>query len=405
MSRSVVMAAAIAGCVACAGAQIDPAALEARGVTFYAPFEGEVAAHYARGDPEPISLVNVQFVEGRIGRAALTQRSKEAELGKVKGRATSLNYDATGNLYGERGTVAYWLQPLYDADDPTIRSGSNSTGPYLLNVSAVEDTYYRQFIRANIKGGAFYFWVVDRDGGQHGLSYGEGIRTWKAGEWHHIVMTWDAGQGMRFYDNGKMKYSTWGEDAYPPATPFRIGVGCGGPTARPQYTTSADAVYDELIMLDRAVTDDEVVALMEGRYLDLHQAMPVEYTAEQLADRRRRLLIEEDPDRLTVRAEGGVARVRFERIQPVGIDVRFIESALLADGRWQPAASFAQGGLTMDRDITFRLPEGSEANYLVVVGRPPEGASFRVEGLERDLRTTAAGAGRARLPATGDVLL
>ena len=231
-------------CLACCAAQgqrLSPAELEARGVTFYAPFDERTTAAYARGNPEPTGLVNAQLVEGRRGQAVLTQKSKERELGKLEGRATSLNYDATGHLYGERGTIAYWFRPLFDADDPQIRSGSNSTGPYLVNVSAVEDTYYRQFIRANIKGGAFYLWVVDRDGGRHGPSYGEGIRTWKAGQWHHIVMTWDASQGMRFYDDGELKYSTWGEDPFPPATPLGIGVGGTAPVTRPGWTSAADA--------------------------------------------------------------------------------------------------------------------------------------------------------------------
>jgi len=398
------LTAALICLTGCAYAQqLSPTEFEARGVTFYASFDEGTTADYARGNPAPISLINIQFVEGKTGQAVLTQRSKETELGKVQGRASSLNYDATGHLYGERGTLAYWFQPRYDADDPTIRSSSNSTGPYLVNVSAVEDTYYNQFIRANIKGGAFYFWVVDRDGGQHGLSYGEGIRTWKAGQWHHLVMTWDATQGMRFYDNGELKYSTWGEDAYSPATPYKIGVGGTAPVSRPGWTSSADAVYDELVLLDRAVSDDEVVALMEGRLLDLQRAEAVEYSERQVADRRRGLKIEEDPNRVTLESDGGVAAATIDCLQPTEIEMRFIEAAHLADGRWEPSVCFAQGGLVMQRDVTVHL--AGAANHLAVVGRPAEEAQFRLPGRDVALETTDAGVARTRLADLDEVVL
>ncbi len=389
------------------GAQeaFDAAQLAKRGVTFYAPFDGSVEPAYARGAPEPVYLDSVDFVEGKIGQAALTRKGREQELGKVKGRASGLIYSAAGNLYGERGTLAYWFQPLYDADDPTIRSGSNSTGPYLVNVSAVEDTYYHQFIRANIKGDAFYFWVVDREGKSHGPSYSEGIQTWKRGQWHHLVMTWDATQGMRFYDNGDLKYSTWGEDPFPPATPYKIAVGASGPRERPTWTSSADAVYDELVMLDRAVSDEEVALLMQGRYLDLPATAPVELSEQQLAERRRALLIEQDPNRMSFTATDGLIKVSLERLQPEDIQMRFILAPYLADGRFQPRVVFAQGGLTMERDVTIRLPEGQTANYMVIEGKPAEGTSFFLPAQKLTFETTEGEAARARLPDLGEIVL
>ncbi len=397
---------AVATALECAAQEApDARALAARGVTFYAPFEGSAEPAYARGNPEPTYVDSLEFVEGKIGQAVLTKRSRETELGKTKGRASGLNYSATGHLYGERGTLAYWFQPLYDADDPMIRSGSSSTGPYLVNVSSVEDTYYYQFIRANIKGGAFYFWVVDRDGHWHGPSYGEAIKTWKRGQWHHLVMTWDATQGMRFYDNGELKYSTWGEDAFPPATPYKIGVGAGGPRERPTYTTSADAVYDELIMLDRSVSDEEVALLMQGRYLDLAPTAPVELSEEQVAERRRAFLIEDDPNRLSFVAAEGTIQGSLRRLQPEDIQMRFILAPYLADGRFQPRVAFAQGGLTMARDVTIRLPDGQTAHYAVIEGKPAEGTAFSLPAQNLTFETTEAEAARAEIPDLGEIVL
>lgn len=383
------------------GQQLDPEELAARGVTFYASFDGSTSADYARGNPDPIAVTNIEFVEGRFGQAAYTQRSKEIELGKVRGRASSLNFDAAGHLFGERGTVAYWFQPQYDLDDPTIRSGSSSTGPDLVNVSAVEDTYYRQFIRAGIKGNSFYLWVVDRDGKWRGPSYAEGIQTWKRGQWQHIVMTWDATEGMRFYDNGELKYSTWGADPFPPATPYRIGVGTQPPIDRPGWTSCADAVYDELVLLDRAVSDEEVAALRDGRYLDLQPSPPFTYTDAQLAQRRATMLLEDDPNRAVLRAEGDTIAATIARTQPVDIRMRFIRADWLADGRFAPAVSFAQGGLTMPRDVTLTLD--GPADHVEVVGRPPEGETLSLAGAA--LQTTGAGAARAEITAADQLRL
>ena len=97
--------------------QMTPAEYVARGVTFHAPFDGSVEPAYASGNPAPLYLDSVDFVEGRIGQAALTKMGREATLGKTLGRASGLNYDAAGHLYGDRGTLAYWYQPRYDADE------------------------------------------------------------------------------------------------------------------------------------------------------------------------------------------------------------------------------------------------------------------------------------------------
>ncbi|MFO8080756.1 MAG: LamG-like jellyroll fold domain-containing protein [Armatimonadota bacterium] len=379
------------------GQGLSEEGLEARGVTFHAPFDESVTAAHARGNPEPTNLINAQLVEGIRGQAVFTQKDKERELGKVAGRATSLNYDAAGHLHGERGTLAYWFQPHYDLDDPEIRSGSNSTGPYLVNVSSVEDTYYQQFIRANIKAGSFYMWLVDRDGGQHGANYGEGVRTWKAGQWHHIVMTWDASEGMRFYADGELEHSTWGDGAFPPATPLGIGVGGTAPTSRPGWTRAGDAAFDELVMLDRAVSDEEVIALMEGRLADLGASEKVAYSEVQLDGRRRSLLIEDDPDRITIVAEDGEAAVTVSSLQPTEIEMRYIKSALFADGRFEPAVRFEQGGVVMQREASVNFADDAEANYATIIGRPPDGAQFQFPEQRLSPQTTPAGAARAAL--------
>ena len=368
--------------------------LTRRGITFYAPFDGQTVARHARGNPRPVYEDGVQWVEGRFGRALLTQTDRVKELGKRAGQATSLAYDATGHLYGERGTLAYWFKPLYDADDPAIRSGSNSTGPHMINVSAVEDTYFRQFIRSNIKGPSLFMRVVDLAGRPHGRSYAEGLRTWKKGKWRHIALTWDATQGVRFYDNGSLKTSTWGKGPYRPATPWRIGVGSAGPTTRPRWTNQADSVYDELVLLDRAVSADEVALIMQGRLRELEISKRPAPTNRQLEERRMRHRIEEDPNRPILVATDGVARASWTRVQAGDIQMRFPGAASLADGRRQPHLHFAQGGVPMSREVTLTAAGGARANAIVVTGRPAQGAHFSLGPTRTPLETTRAGVAR-----------
>ena len=204
------LAPVLAALVLCAPALGAPFECDAEfgtrhGVTCYIPFEGDGSPQFTRTGSAPTYRDSLHFVDGKIGRGVLLRKSRERELGKTRGRASGLNFDATGLLYGERGAIAFWFQPQWDGDDPTIRSGSSSTGPSLFAVSSVEPTYYRQFIRMQIKAGSFYIWVVDASGKWHGPNYGAQVKAWRKEEWHHLVLTWDCERGVRFFDNGRRK--------------------------------------------------------------------------------------------------------------------------------------------------------------------------------------------------------
>lgn len=108
------------------------------GITCHLSFEGTGVPQFSRTGAKPTYMDSLDFVSGVTGRAVLLRQSRERELGKVKGRASGLNFDASGLLYGERGAIAFWFQPQWDGSDPGIRSGSHSTGPSLISVASVE---------------------------------------------------------------------------------------------------------------------------------------------------------------------------------------------------------------------------------------------------------------------------
>ena len=376
------LAFALAAAMLAAGVSAAPFECDAKfaarhGITCYIPFEDTGAAQFTRTRAAPTYSDSLHFVPGRAGRAVLLRKSREREIGKTRGRASGLNFDATGLLYGERGAIAFWFQPQWDGGDPTIRSGSNSTGPSLIAVSSVEPTYFRQFIRMQIKGGAFYIWVVDATGKWHGPNYGAQVKTWRKGEWRHLALTWDCGKGVRFFDNGRLACDTWGKERWPPATPSTIGIGSGAPSGRPETVRAADMVMDELFMFDRGLDAADVRALMSGDYARLRAARKPAIAAAERSARLKRFCLAPSPGRAAARSteSGWAARVELVEIRDIAVD--YMEGRFLSDGLTTRRFHLAQGGLKFERDVRLVAAPGSAANYVLLVGTPTKGSALK----------------------------
>ena len=355
------------------------------GVTLYLPFEDTPQPQFSRTRSRPTYCDSVAFVDGKIGRAALLRRSREREWGKKRGRASGLNFDASGLLYGERGAVAFWFQPQWDGDDPTIRNGPNSTGPSLFSVSSLEPTYYQTFIRWQVKGGAFYIWVVDSDGKWHGPNYGGRVKEWRKGQWRHLAFTWDCAQGVRFFDNGCVAYDTWGKEQWVPATPWTIGIASPAPQGKPATVCAADMVVDELFLFDRALGLPDVRALMRGDYGALSAAPSAKLSEHERQARAKRFCLGPSAGRIAALAtrSGWAARARLVEIRE--IRTRFIEGRFLSDGLTTRRFRLAQGGLTFDRDVDLILEPEARASYALLVGKPAPGSVLKTAECELGL--------------------
>jgi len=148
-------------------------------VLFYLPFDGSANAAYSAGETpmggraaNDVLLYEVegQFAEGLVGQGQLFDKA-------------GIEYLSEGNINQARGTLALWA---------------------MINWDGTRDDIYCTFF--GLKGwGLLYkytnqtimtFGWIKSDAQYH---YGctAGIEHWKAGDWHHIAITWDAPVGVR----------------------------------------------------------------------------------------------------------------------------------------------------------------------------------------------------------------
>jgi hypothetical protein len=151
-------------------------------VSFYASFDENVLAERAGGDEAPLGNQNLKIVrEGRKGSAVYL------DAGSL------LTYDAPGNLYSERGTVAFW----WLLDEPV-----GDTPFSLIRISAAQ-RLAQDFTFAELAwtGKSLHLSVYDRDGQPHQVE-ADAKHELVSGRWFHLAFSWDELDGIRLYIDG-----------------------------------------------------------------------------------------------------------------------------------------------------------------------------------------------------------
>jgi len=368
------LVAALSASVSAAQAKYSPGLLKKKGVIFYAPFEGKYEPVVANGDAAPFVARYLYYAkEGKVGQCLHM---------KPRGKYSStLIYHGLGNMYAERGSVAFWFRPTWRAGDHAILGGSSFTGPSILTVSTVEPAFYygRCFLYMVRRKSFFQFIIPQPPGGfgdYQGLNYQEAIKNWKAGEWHHILFVWDKTKGVRFYDNGVPKFSSWGKARLVTRTPDKISF--GRIVTNKVLGQGYEQFYDEFLVFDRPVTDAEIPDLMAARYDRLKDAgalrttMPVDRSRADLYDMRP------DPGRLAVAAKS------LNGLPRVDLDVTMLDVASLY---WKyshadrfvdrdPTSGYAlnESGVAVARTLSVALTEDAPFNYAVLLGRFTQGS-------------------------------
>jgi hypothetical protein len=141
----------------------------------------------------------------------------------------TLTYTVAGNIDYNQGSVEFWLQPTWDGDD-----GGNHT---LLWWGDNYDVFFhlRKDGISNLVFDRFY------EGGSCGAPHN--VADWRAGEWHHLTITWN-GPEMALYEDGlEVAQTVCGGTAHPNANSLYVGSGMGGDQA-------VDATIDELRISD-----------------------------------------------------------------------------------------------------------------------------------------------------------
>jgi len=234
------------------------------GLLFYLSGDHSFQADYAaNGKPTPNFQSDVTIVPGGVKGAYM--RSGDDQL---------LSYWAPGNVYAQRGTLAFdWRarEPVGPTEFPLFRVGYGD-----------HSSWDMVWLRIDYNGHGFDAFVTDVNLGRTRISYTMPDFP-KADQWTHLALSWDERTGIRFYVNGKMV----AEKA--PTGMFDAALDQFGPNSRIIGPTGVESSYnydrggdmDELRIYDRALSDENVAQIAKG---ETPQSIPPLPGAAQPAD-------------------------------------------------------------------------------------------------------------------------
>lgn len=227
---------------------------------FYAPFEESTDAVIAGGNPKPLR-VQVKLEEGKVGKCAHASG----------GGYQKLSYDGRGNIDLNAGTLAFFYKPNYKiverAWEPIICVQTELEGYWsgVLQFNLIKDTLNLQF---------FDVGRVARP-----LALPPIVNRWKEGEWVHLAVVWDHNQGIRVYENGEEKASSWGKQHWLwNQVPSVLNLNGG-------YYSAHDCCFDEVRIYSATLAPEEIAKLARGEAPGAGTLPPV---ARDVAEQRER---------------------------------------------------------------------------------------------------------------------
>ena len=392
------------------GAQAEPTdipteQLRERGVLFYVPFEGTTDATLAAGQATPWVARDVLFTAGVFGQGAqlLHKPSRYAtmpsgKLQKYKNAQSILIYEALGNVYRRRGTLAFWVLSPWDATDSDLLTGSSLTGPSVIGISA-RDVYpaFLSFTRRKSFfelrfGGTSRAGPLERFG-----TFGQPlIPRWKANHWHHVAVTWDDRRGYALYHNGEVVQRHDGDIEWDLLQPDTIALGSRPLPYRDLWPVYHDYVFDELIVFSRPLPAEEVVLVRDGRHTELRPVTSEDWPFDADA-RRQSLNLTDSPGRpaVTARAPGG-ARLAIRQWAVEAVEMNYHRRFALVDGSATSSVQFRDGGLSFDVPAVFRFARPVRINHAIpVVDSPNDSYMFDAVPAQQ---VCAVPAGRSHVP-------
>jgi len=168
-----------------------------------------------------------------------------------------LSYWAPGNIYAERGTLAFFWRS-HDAVGPT-------EFPVFRVGYADHSSWDMVWLRIDYNGHGFDAFVTDANLARVRVSVS--LPTFPSPEtWTHLALAWDETSGIRFYVNGKLAAQRDG------AALLDAGLDQFGPHSRiisphnvqSDYNFVRGGDIDELSIYDRMLDDASVAALARG---------------------------------------------------------------------------------------------------------------------------------------------
>jgi hypothetical protein len=153
-------------------------------------------------------------------------------------------YGDSGTLKNNAGTIAFWMKPNWDGNDPRNAS--------LLQYRTDDWSNRLQLFK---NGVYLRYLFTDNTGTETNLSIDmpKERPEWVAGEWHHIGLTWGDSLITMYVDGRQRSQSTYfGELDVPSGTELYVG------SDRPGGNPGADATLQDFVVLDRAADPTEL---------------------------------------------------------------------------------------------------------------------------------------------------
>ncbi len=217
------------------------------GLLFYLSGDHGLNADYAAGgDPVPNYVHDVKILPGGANGSYIQCGNNQL-----------LSYWAPGNIYAQRGTLSfYWRSrdPVDETAFPIFRVGY-----------ADHSSWDQTWLRIDYNGHGFDAFVTDVNLGRTRISY-DMPNFPKPDQWALLTLTWDETTGIRFYVDGKMVAEKAATGMFDAALdqfgPHSRIIGPTGVESSYSYDRGGD--LDEVRIYDRALSDENVAALVKG---------------------------------------------------------------------------------------------------------------------------------------------
>jgi hypothetical protein len=217
------------------------------GLLFYLSGDHEFVADVAGGDPNPTFLRDVKIISNGARGAAFECANTQL-----------MAYKAPGNIYAERGTLAFSWRSRYPVGPTPF--------PIFRVAYADHSSWDMVWLRIDYNGqGGFDAFVTDINLSRIRVSYRMDSFP-KPNDWVHLALAWDETRGIRFYVNGQLaaKRET--------SAVLYAGLDQLGPHSRIISPMQVQSAYnfirggdiDEIRIYDRMLSNENVASLAKG---------------------------------------------------------------------------------------------------------------------------------------------
>jgi hypothetical protein len=215
-------------------------------ITFYASFDGHATADLSNGKGVPTG--NAQNLEWKLGVWGQA----------LQGRNVNLLYDATDNVdLLHSGSLMMWIAPSdewTDADDPIQLSFA------VIHDQGKSLSLARQGGKNNGQALMAIYGPQTGDAATRALIKNGDTTHWKTGEWHLLAVNWSKGYVELSMDGNRfIKGISPAPDALPTDDKSEYIALAGRSTEKSPY------LMDELMILNRPLTNDEVKVLFQKK--------------------------------------------------------------------------------------------------------------------------------------------